>query len=153
MVPGKRSKWTISGAAKVKGEDGFELFEARASKRRAKQECQREIERERVGREAKVKEEGKRDRLLQHQALAKAVQERRDEEARRAAEGARGSLGAMAGLVEPCEGVGVDWLGEEGDSRALGERLVGMEELAEGRVLLDEDVGGHILGQQEGGVV
>ena len=50
-----------------------------------------------------------------------------------------GSLGAMAGVVEPCEGVGVDWLGEEGDSGALGERLVEMEELGEGRVLLDED--------------
>ena len=41
-------------------------------------------------------------------------------------------------MVGPCEVGGVDWLGEEGDSGALGERLVEMEELGEGRVLLDE---------------
>ena len=41
-------------------------------------------------------------------------------------------MGAMEGVVEPCEGVGGDWLGEEGDSGALGERLVEMEELGEG---------------------
>ncbi len=49
-------------------------------------------------------------------------------------------MGAMEGVVGPCEGVGVDWLGEERDSGALGERLMEMEELGEGRMLLDEDL-------------
>ena len=59
-------------------EKGFELVEARASKRLEKWEPQRKVGRERVERDARVQEEGKQDRLRQHQEWAKGTQARRD---------------------------------------------------------------------------
>ena len=56
-VPGRRSEWAIKGAEEMSDEQGFELLEARASKRLAKREFQRNKERERLEQEARAKEE------------------------------------------------------------------------------------------------
>ena len=61
----------IKGAKEAKGEEGFEPVVKRSSKRLARKEHQREIEREREEKEAQARE-GK-DSLRQHQARTKAA--------------------------------------------------------------------------------
>ena len=71
-----RDKWVLRSAVEEKGEEGFEPVVRRSSKRLAKKERQREIELERVKKEAQAKEETRKDSLRQHQAMAKAARGR-----------------------------------------------------------------------------
>ena len=101
-----RDKWVLRSAVEEKGEEGFETVVRRSSKRLAKKEHQRQIERERVKKEAQAKEETRKDSLRQHQAMAKAARGRLGGARQLAGRGSGGMTGTQGGKGRTAGGRG-----------------------------------------------